>query len=107
MIFRCLIVPLVAVAFHSGQAFAQDMLPAASDQTERDACIKEFAPLRAEADERGKLIKVASERHAPPDEGCKLLVNFGHSEINMIKYVGANSTSCGIPPQIADQLRAG
>jgi hypothetical protein len=65
-------VPLVAVAFHPGQAFAQDMLPAPADQTERDACKKEFAPLRAEADERGKLIKVASERHAPPGEALQV-----------------------------------
>jgi hypothetical protein len=35
---------------------------------ERDACTKEFVPLRREAEERGKLIKAASERHAPPND---------------------------------------
>jgi hypothetical protein len=65
-----------------------------------------FAPLREEAEKRGKLIKAASERHAPPDEACKLIGNFGQSEINMIKYIEANSARCGIPPPIADQLRA-
>jgi hypothetical protein len=72
-----------------------------------DACMKEFVPLREEAVERAKLIKAASERHAPPDEACRLLGNFFQSEIKMIKYIETNSARCGIPPQIADQLKAG
>jgi hypothetical protein len=59
------------------------------------------------SEERGKLIKAASERHAPPGEECELIGNFGQSEIKMIKYVDANLTKCGIPPQVAEQLRAG
>jgi hypothetical protein len=34
-----------------------------------------------------------------------LIGNFGQSEIKMIKYIDANSAKCGIPPQIADQLK--
>ncbi len=66
-----------------------------------------FAPLRAEAEARGKLIKAASERHAPPDETCKLIGNFRQSEVKMIKYIEANSATCGISPELADQLRTG
>ena len=69
--------------------------------------MKEFAPLREEAERRGKMIKAASDRHAQPDEACKLIGNFGQAEIKMIKYVEAHSASCGIPPQIADQLKTG
>jgi hypothetical protein len=69
--------------------------------------MKEFVPLRREAEERGRLIKAASERHAPPAEACELIGNLGQSEINMIRYVDANSTKCGISPEVADQLRAG
>jgi hypothetical protein len=72
-----------------------------------DACMKGFVPLREEAEKRGKLIKAASDRHAPPDEACKLIRNFGVAEIKMIKYIEANSAKCGIPPQIGDQLKAG
>jgi hypothetical protein len=72
-----------------------------------DACMKEFVPLREAAEKRGKLIKAASERHAGPDVACKLIGNFGEAEIKMIKYIEANSAKCGIPPQIADQLKAG
>jgi hypothetical protein len=71
-----------------------------------DACMKGFVPLREEAEKRGKLIKAASERHAQPDEACRLIGSFGQSEIKIIKYVEANLATCGIPPQIADQLRA-
>ncbi len=72
-----------------------------------DDCMKGFLPLREEAEKRGKLIKVASDRHAPPNEACKLIGNFAQSEIKMIKYVEIHSAKCGIPPQIADQLKNG
>jgi hypothetical protein len=63
--------------------------------------------LREEAEKRGKLIKAASDRHAAPDEACKLIGNFSQSELKMIKYVESYSAKCGIPPQIADQLKKG
>ena len=69
--------------------------------------MKGFMPLREEAEKRGKLIKAAGERKAPPDEACKLIGNFGQAEIKMIKYVEANATKCGIPPQIGEQLKTG
>jgi hypothetical protein len=72
-----------------------------------DACMKGFVPLREEAERRGKLIKAASDRKAPPDEACKLIRNFGQAELKMIKYVETNSAKCGIPQQIADQLKNG
>lgn len=72
-----------------------------------DACMKNFVPLREEAEKRGKLIKVASDRHASPEEACKLIRNYSQAELKMIKYVDANSTKCGIPAQISDQLKAG
>jgi hypothetical protein len=72
-----------------------------------DACMKGFVPLREEAEKRGKMIKAASDRKAPPDEACKLIRNFGAAEVKMIKYVETNSAKCGIPPQIADQLKNG
>ena len=52
--------------------------------------MKGFMPLREEAEKRGKMIKAASDRHAPPDEACKLIENFAQAEIKMIKYVETN-----------------
>lgn len=72
-----------------------------------DACMKNFVPLREEAEKRGKLIKAASERHAQPDEACKLLESYSQAELKMMKYIALNQAKCGIPPQISDQMKKG
>jgi hypothetical protein len=72
-----------------------------------DDCMKQFLPLRDEAEKRGKLIKAASEHHAPPDEACKLIGNFAQAEIKMMKYIEGNAARCQIPPQIGEQLKRG
>jgi hypothetical protein len=72
-----------------------------------EECMKAFVPLREEAEKRGKLIKAASDRHAPPDEACKLIKNFSAAESKMIKYVETHAAKCGIPPQIGEQMKAG
>lgn len=72
-----------------------------------DACMKGFVPLREEAEKRGKLIKAASDRHAQPEEACKLIGDFSKAELSMLKYVQLNSTKCGIPPQISEQMKKG
>lgn len=70
-------------------------------------CMKAFVPLREEAEKRGKAIKAASDRHAPPDEACKLIRNFSQAEVKMIKYIESHAAKCGIPPQISDQMKSG
>lgn len=70
-------------------------------------CMKQFMPLREEAEKRGKMIKAASDRHASPVEACKLIGSFGQAENKMIDYVKKNGAKCGIPPQIGEQLQAG
>lgn len=69
--------------------------------------MKGFLVLRQEAEKRGGAIKAASERHAPPEEACKLIGNFAQAEVKMVKYVEINSQKCGIPPQVTEQLRTG
>jgi hypothetical protein len=90
----------------TGSAFERGPAPP-SQAGAPDECMKGFVPLREEAEKRGKLIKAASDRHAPPDEACKLIGNFGQAEIKMIKYVESHAAKCGIPQQIADQLKNG
>lgn len=70
-------------------------------------CMKQFIPLREEAQKRGQLIKAAGDRHAGPDEACKLIKNFAQAEIRMMTYVEKNAAKCGIPPQVTDQLKNG
>ena len=72
-----------------------------------DECMKDFMPLRQEAEKRGQVLKAAGQRRAGPDEACKLLGNFLEAETKMVKYVEKNSARCGIPPQIGEQLKKG
>ena len=88
-------------------ASAAPMGPRPQASGPNDACMKGFVPLREEAEKRGKLIKAASERHAQPDEACKLIESFSKAELKMMEYVKLNSTKCGIPPQISEQMKKG
>ncbi|WP_213742766.1 hypothetical protein [Bradyrhizobium sp. dw_411] len=130
MIVCRLIVSLTfaAVALHAGQTFAQGAFPAplpgqavapasnaspvppvnwmAPSNGASDVCVEEFAALREKAQDRGKLIVVARDRHASSDEACRLIADFGESEVEMIKYVEAHSAKCGISTEIANRLRA-
>jgi hypothetical protein len=99
--------PVNGAAPITGSAFERGPGPAPPQGGPSDECMKGFMPLREEAEKRGKLIKAASDRHSPPDEACKLIGNFGQSEIKMIKYVESHAAKCGIPPQVADQLKTG
>jgi hypothetical protein len=72
-----------------------------------EACMKGFVPLREEAEKRGKLIKAASDRHAQPEEACKLIENYSSAELKMMEYVKLNSAKCNIPPQIGEQMKKG
>lgn len=70
-------------------------------------CMKQFIPLRDDTEKRGKAIKAASDRHASPQEACKLIGMFNQAELKMMKYVEKNSARCGIPAQVLDQLKNG
>ena len=72
-----------------------------------DNCMKEFMPLRQEAEKRGHMLKEAGDKHQGPDIACKLINSFIQAEIKMIKYVDTNAARCGIPPQISEQLKKG
>jgi hypothetical protein len=96
--------PSAGAAPLTGSAFDR---PPPSQGGPSDECMSGFVPLRKEAEKRGKMIKAAGERHAPPDEACRLITNFGQAEIKMIKYVESHAAKCGIPPQISDQLKLG
>jgi hypothetical protein len=91
----------------SGGSAFQRPAAAPSPMGGADACMNSFVPLREDAEKRGKMIKAAGDRHAPPDEACKLIKSFSQAEIKMIKYVEANTNKCGIPPQVTEQLKNG
>jgi hypothetical protein len=70
-------------------------------------CTKGFYPLREDAETKGKMIKAASERHAAPEEACKLIGAYSVAEVKMMKFVEANAAGCSIPGSVMEQLKAG
>jgi hypothetical protein len=98
--------PVNGAAPLTGSAFERGPAPP-SQAGAGDECMKGFMPLREDAEKRGKMIKAASDRHAPPAEACKLIGNFGQAELRMIKYVETHAAKCGIPPQVSEQLKTG
>jgi hypothetical protein len=72
-----------------------------------EECQKGFLPLRADAEAKAKLIQAAGKRKAPPQEACKLIGNFAQAETKMIKFVESHMQKCGIPAQVADQMKKG
>jgi hypothetical protein len=115
--FRYLIIPLLVAMFvatthrdalaQSAPA-AQPPAPAGQGNStpSADECKNEFAPLRDEAERRGKLIKDASARHAPVDETCRLIRSFVEAEVRMVDFVEAKATACAVPPSVLAQLKS-
>ena len=99
--------PATGAAPITGSAFERGPAPPSQAGGPPEDCMKKFLPLREEAEKRGKMIKAAGERKAGPEEACKLIGNFGQAEIKMIKFVESNAARCGIPPQVADQMKTG
>jgi hypothetical protein len=99
--------PVTGAAPVNSAAFAPPAPPSQPQGGAGVDCMKEFVPLREDAEKKGQMIKAASEKHAPADEACKLIKNFGQAELKMIKYVETHATKCGIPAQVPDQLKSG
>lgn len=70
-------------------------------------CMEEFTKLQAETDKRGKAAKAGVEKKVPREELCKLFTGFATAIGNWAKYVRQNAASCGIPANVADQLKTG
>jgi hypothetical protein len=97
-IFGLCVVPLCA-----GAANAQAPAP----QQQAPPCIQEFFKLRDDAEKKAAAIKAANERKAQPKEACQLFGALAASQTRMLKYANENSTWCGIPPQVVEQIKLG
>jgi hypothetical protein len=68
-------------------------------------CIQEFFKLRDDAEKKAAAIKAANERKAQPKEACQLFGALAAAQSKMLKYASENTTWCGIPPQVVEQLK--
>jgi hypothetical protein len=68
-------------------------------------CMADFVKMREEVEKKGKAAKAAGQKHASREEMCKLITSYAASEEKWVKFTEAGVGSCGIPPQIAGQLK--
>lgn len=102
--------PMSAAPMSAGPAAAGPMTPIPPQGQAGGGgppCLEEFSKLQAETDKRAKAAKDAGQRKVAREELCKLLQSFEGAIGKWAKYAKDNSSSCGIPPNIVDQLKAG
>jgi hypothetical protein len=68
-------------------------------------CMAEFVKLREEVEKKGLAAKAAGQKHASREEMCKLITSYAASEAKWVKFTETGVGSCGIPTQIAAQLK--
>jgi len=100
-------VPAAAQTFQPvpSQGFGQPLAPA--PQQQQPPCMTDFVRLRTDTEKKAAAVRAASERHATPQEACKLFNVFIAAEDAMIKFIKDNSSWCGIPPQVLTQIQQG
>lgn len=69
-------------------------------------CIKDFAKLRDEVEKHGMAVMAGQKNKVGLPEACKLLTSLAVSQEKMLTYAKKNETSCGIPPQLIQQINA-
>ena len=69
--------------------------------------MKDFLPLRLDAEKKAQAIHAASERKATPKEACGLFNAFVTAETKVLKFAEANAKSCGIPPEAITEIKKG
>ena len=69
-------------------------------------CANDYALLRQDAEEKGKLIREANARHASAEESCRLMRSYSRAESKIISFIETNTEKCGIEGSVGDQVRA-
>lgn len=79
----------------------------APPQQQDTRCVDQFMALRKVVEKHGGSIQAAGQRKQKPSpkEVCGLFNVFTAAEKKMYDYAAKNQASCGIPPQIIDNLK--
>lgn len=77
--------------------------PPPPQQQQMPPCIKDFMPLRTEAEKRANSLKAVMQKKPTREEACAAFKNFSGAEARVVSYVRKNGEWCGIP---ADAVKA-
>ena len=75
-------------------------------QQQAPPCMKDFMPLRAEAEKRAMTLKATMEKKPTREEACSAFKSFTAAESKMVKYIKENAQWCGIPAEVPTQMQA-
>jgi hypothetical protein len=68
-------------------------------------CMAEFTKLRDDVEKKGMVAKEAGQHKVSREEMCKYVTTYSAAEEKWVKFTVSNVQSCGIPAQVADQLK--
>jgi hypothetical protein len=97
--------PMPGMPGMGGPSMGGGYAPPQQQQQPPAAC-QGLLTLRDEVQKAGVAIRKASERRATPVEACKLFKNLLAGQVKLIKGVEQNMTTCGVPPDVPQQMRA-
>jgi len=117
MLIRAVPVAALMIVGFAASASAQMMgpgmympgqTPFQQQRPQEPPCLKDFAPLKAEAEKRGLALKKAMEAKTKPsrEEACNMFKGYSSAEAKVVKFIVDNSKSCGIPPEAATSMKA-
>ncbi len=81
--------------------------PFGSPRQQEPPCMPQFVKLRDRAEKLAGEVMTAQKKKVPLPEACKLLTEFAASQEVLLKFAKANQSSCGIPPQLIQQISLG
>jgi hypothetical protein len=68
-------------------------------------CMAEFTKLREEVEKKGMAAKAVSQKKPAREEMCKYITAYADAEAKWVKFTVSSVQTCGIPPQVAEQLQ--
>ena len=68
-------------------------------------CMAEFTKLREDVEKKGMAAKEASTHKVSREDMCKYVTTYAAAEEKWVKFTVSSVQSCGIPAQVADQLK--
>lgn len=76
-------------------------------QPQEPPCFKDFVKLRTDVEKKRGAIEAAGKKKVPPAVACRLFNEYSASEVKLIKFVTANTETCGMPKDLLDNLSKG
>lgn len=80
--------------------------PQQQQQQQVPPCVRDFMPLRNEAEKRANSLKAVMEKKPTREQACAAFKNFSGAESRVVAYVRKNGNSCGIPAEAVKAMAA-